>query len=122
MIRVIAFDLDDTLWDSWEVLTRAEEILQEWLTRQVPQLGYSVSEMRKLRSEILAEDAELVHYITELRRRIIERAMCLSGIPQPDAGNLSRDAMDVFLAARNEIELAPETIDTLTHLSRRYTL
>lgn len=122
MIRVIAFDLDDTLWDSWEVLTRAEEHLQSWLDEHVPQLEYSVTGMRELRTTILEEDPGLVHYITEFRRKIIERAMYLSGIPLDRAVSTSHDAMDAFLEARNTIDLAPATIDTLRRLSRRFTL
>ena len=39
MIRVIAFDLDDTLWYVGPVIKRAESILADWLEKEVP--GYS---------------------------------------------------------------------------------
>lgn len=121
-IRVIGFDLDDTLWDSKPVLIKAEACLDEWLSRQVPELRYTVTEMRELRSLVLDDEPELIHYITEFRRRVIERAMQLSGIAADKSRTLSGAAMDVFLAARNRIELPQDTVDTMAVLARQFTL
>ena len=40
MIRVIAFDLDDTLWYVGPVITRAESILADWLEKAVTGYRY----------------------------------------------------------------------------------
>ena len=40
MIRVIAFDLDDTLWNVHPVIRRAESILADWLEKEVPGYRY----------------------------------------------------------------------------------
>jgi len=121
-IKVIAFDLDDTLWDSKPVLIKAEQCLDNWLAGQVPELKYNVTEMRELRSTILEENPELVHRITELRRRVIEKALRLSGVDPHDSKALSYKAMDVFLRARNQITLPPETVMTVQTLAREFVL
>ena len=104
MIRVVAFDLDDTLWNVNPVIIRAEEKLGLWLGREVPRLKYSVQSMRSLRDEVLSDHPEIAHRITEFRRRLIERAMLNSDIPQAESQALSEAAMEVFLAARNDVQ------------------
>ena len=75
MIKVIGFDLDDTLWALTPIILRAEKRLDKWLQENVPQLKYDVIQMRELREELLLESPELGGQVTELRRRIIARAM-----------------------------------------------
>lgn len=121
-IKVIAFDLDDTLWDSKPVLIRAEQCLDEWFTTHVPDLQYTVADMRNLRSLILHDNPELAHYITELRRQVIEKAMQLSGFGHTESKALSQEAMEVFMAARNKINLPQETVGIIRALSGEFTL
>ena len=105
MIRIIGFDLDDTLWDVGPVIFRAENTLNEWLSREVPQLMFDVAGMHGLREQVLEEKPALIKQITELRRSVIERAMHLSKIETPKARLLSHNAIEVFLQARNQIDL-----------------
>ena len=121
-IKVIAFDLDDTLWEVTPVLLRAEATLNQWLGEKVESLRYSVEEMRGLRHEVLAADPSLAGKVTELRRRLIEEAMLRSGIAATDAVRLSEDAMEVFLHARNQIELFDGALEVIQDLSRAYVL
>ena len=105
MIKIIGFDLDDTLWDVAPVIHRAEAQLNQWLANEVPGLKYTVETMRALRKQVLDENPGLIKQITEFRRCIIERALRLSHISSPRATDLSYQAMEVFLEARNQIEL-----------------
>ncbi|MCZ6501564.1 MAG: HAD-IA family hydrolase [Gammaproteobacteria bacterium] len=120
MIRVIAFDLDDTLWAVKPVIINAEKRLNDWLKQEIPQLNYDVSSMRELRHELLEEDPNLGNRITEFRRRLIERAMLLSQVDQ--ATELSHQAMDVFLIARNEVEFFEGAIETISMLANQFIL
>ncbi|MFT5209459.1 MAG: HAD superfamily hydrolase (TIGR01549 family) [Flavobacterium sp.] len=122
MIKLIGFDLDDTLWDIIPVMIRAERILDNWLKVNAASLKYTVIEMRQLRIEVLAMQPELTNQITELRRKIIVRAMTNSGISNNRAELLSKQAMDVFLTARNQITLFEGVEDTLSALSDHYTI
>lgn len=120
MIRIIAFDLDDTLWDVKPVLIKAEKQLDLFLRQSFPTLKYNVTSMRSLRHEVLEEDPHLVNRITEYRRRIIEKAMIKSNINHAKKGSM--DAMEIFLEARNQIEFFDDVVPTLKLLSSKFTL
>ena len=122
MIKVIAFDLDDTLWDNRPVLINAEKRLNEWLQDEVPQLNYDVVTMRSFRKDVLAEDPGLAKRITELRRKVIERAMQQSGIESATAYDLSHQAMEVFIIARNDIEFFDGALAAIEILKSRFML
>ncbi|MCB1645135.1 MAG: HAD family hydrolase [Pseudomonadales bacterium] len=122
MIKVIAFDLDDTLWEVRPVILRAEKILGSWLSEHAPTVTFNVEEMRHYREQLMHQDPSLAGKLTELRRRVIEHAIRQSQLPDEEAARLSQEAMEVFLRARNEIELFEGAMEMLTTLSRSYTL
>lgn len=122
MIEVIAFDLDDTLWAVRPIIINAENRLNAWLKENAPGLKYDVVGMRELRHTLLNEEPDLVNKISEFRRRIIERALQMSEIELSEARDLSHQAMDVFLAARNEIEFYDGAMDAIIRLSSQFTL
>lgn len=120
MIKVIGFDLDDTLWEVAPVILRAEQTLDQWFTENVPNLQYDVVSMRDLRHDVMKEQPHLIKQITEFRRQIMLRALQLSNVPNAD--ELSHAAIEVFLEARNTIEFFPGARQTLTNLSELYQL
>lgn len=122
VIKVIAFDLDDTLWAVKPVIIRAEQHLDNWLKTHVPELRYDVHSMRDLRHELLRQEPELGKKITELRRRIIQQAMHMSDISSHRATHLSNEAIEAFLTARNNIQFFDGALASLQQLSKRYTL
>ncbi|MBQ74247.1 MAG: HAD family hydrolase [Gammaproteobacteria bacterium] len=122
MIQVIAFDLDDTLWSIGPIIFNAEKRLNDWLQHEVPQLLYDVDSMRTLRHELLELEPDLGNKITEFRRRLIERALLLSQISMDEAAELSHQAMNIFLEARNEIMFFDGALETLSLLSNQFTL
>ena len=122
MIKVIGFDLDDTLWALRPIMMRAEKLLKKWLSENVPQLQYDLIESQTLRQEILTESPDLDGKVTELRRRIIARAMALSKLDADATDTLTSAAMEVFLAARNEVEFFDGALEVIKQLSENYTL
>ena len=122
MIKVIGVDLDDTLWALTPIILRAEKRLDKWLQENVPQLKYDVIQMRELREELLLESPELGGQVTELRRRIIARAMLHSSVSEAAIGELSTAAMEIFLTARNDIEFFEGALEAISLLSESYVL
>ncbi len=122
MIKVIAFDLDDTLWAVKPIIINAEIRLNNWLTTHVPQLQYDVTSMRELRHQLLHENPDLANQITEFRRCIIERALILSKLDKASAEKTSYEAMAVFLEARNEIDFYDGAMEAIKHLANSFTL
>lgn len=122
-IRLITFDLDDTLWDVRPTLDSAELLLREWLARNAPALNdFSVEALGVIRSTLLEAQPELRHRISELRRRILCHALEQAGYPQGEARELAEQAFQVFLEARHAVQLFPEVHPTLERLANHYTL
>ena len=122
MIKLIGFDLDDTLWDVAPIIRNAESHLNQWLIENVPALKFDVISMRELRHEMLIKEPHLVNQITEMRRRLIERAMLLSGLDNQTADRYSHDAIEQFLFARNQITLFDGAENALSVLAKQYRL
>lgn len=122
-IRLITFDLDDTLWDVGPVLHSAELTLREWLARHAPGLNdFSVEALGAIRRTLLDADPHLRHRISELRRQVLRHALENAGYPHPEAGELAEQAFHVFLEARHAVQLFPEVHPTLERLTDHYTL
>ena len=122
MIKVVGFDLDDTLWATKPTILRAEKVLNDWLRSTVPELKHTTESMRNLRTTLVYREPELKKKITELRRRIIEHALELSDVGSSQATEISHQAIEVFLVARNQVDFFEGSLSTLAHLSGLYTL
>lgn len=121
-LRLITFDLDDTLWPVGPVIVRAEHRMRDFLDRTVPEVHrrFDREGMAGLRDELLAADPDLVHDISELRRRVTRTAIEACGYA--DAEAIAQQAFDTFMDGRHDIEYFEDALDTLLHLSRHYTL
>lgn len=122
MIKVIAFDLDDTLWRVDPVIIRAEKRLAAWFDSHSAGLKYDSAAMRELRRTVVMEDPGVSHKLTELRRRVIERLMLAQGVQRQQAAIIAEDAMVVFLEARNDVEFFEGVMDTISEMSSNFRL
>jgi|TARA_Y100000310_G_scaffold287350_1_gene312171 putative hydrolase of the HAD superfamily len=121
-IKVLAFDLDDTLWDMRPTLIRAEQKLHEWLKSNCPRISYDPETTRSLRNEVLQEHPELKTSISELRRRVIELALQRSGYTPTESESYSHEAFEAFLQARNQVLFFDGALDAVRELTQRYLL
>jgi putative hydrolase of the HAD superfamily len=122
-IRLITFDLDDTLWDVAPVMHGAEAALRDWLAAEAPRLGpVPIEHLWAIRARLLAADPMLRHRLSELRRRLLFHAMSEAGYPHDEATELAERGFQVFLAARHRVEFFPDVHRTLEHLADRYIL
>jgi FMN hydrolase / 5-amino-6-(5-phospho-D-ribitylamino)uracil phosphatase len=118
--RVISFDLDDTLWPVAPVLAAAEAALHEWLQERYPRTmhGHDTHSMRGLRAKIAAQFPEQSHDFTFLRRRALAAQFISAGY----AESACEEALEVFLAARNRVEVYDDVRPALERLRMRYRL
>lgn len=122
-IRLITFDLDDTLWDVAPVIQSAETRLRDWLGEHAPRLGsFPVEALAAIRSRLIEDEPSLKHRISELRRRILFHALNDAGYGATEARDMAHQAFEVFLEARHAIELFPEVHPTLERLANTYAL
>jgi len=117
-IRTITLDLDETLWAIHPVIERAERNLHDWLRDNYPRITerFSPDGIFELRGQVVAENPERSYDFTFLRRTVLGRL----GVAAGYGDGLVDDAMAVFSAARNDVEVFPEVRPTLTELGRRY--
>ena len=121
-IRLIGFDLDDTLWAMRPTLINAESKLDEWLSHSCRNLAYDVAGMRVFGRELIEIEPELAADVSEFRRRTIERALVESGYDKLNARELSEQAFDVFLDARNQVSFFDGALQSLASLCAEYSL
>ena len=69
-VRMITFDLDDTLWPCWPVIRHAEQILYAWLQQRAPRvaLAHDTKSLRSHRVAFAQSRPDLKHDLTALRR------------------------------------------------------
>ncbi|WP_435606733.1 HAD family hydrolase [Pseudomonas knackmussii] len=122
-IRLVTFDLDDTLWDVAPVMNSAEATLREWLAVNAAQLGpVPIEHLWAIRARLMEQDPMLKHRLSELRRRILLHALIDAGYPATEAAELAEAGFQVFLHARHQVSLFPEVHPTLEALANRFIL
>jgi putative hydrolase of the HAD superfamily len=123
MIKLVTFDLDDTLWHTAPAIVSAEAILRDWLTEHAPRLGpVPVEHLWEIRARLVEADPSFKHRISALRRRVLFHALEDAGYPAPEAQDLADKGFEVFLHGRHQVEIFPEVHPTLEILAKDFTL
>ncbi len=124
MIRVITFDLDDTLWDVTPTLLRAEAAQNAWLQAHREQVtnSFDAAEMRRLRMLIFEQHPDLKHHISDLRRQALYEIQLHCGYTEEQARQGAEAAFQEFLQVRHQVEPYEQALDVLQALSERYVL
>ncbi len=123
-IRLLTFDLDDTLWPSAPVLAGAEAAIYRFLEAQAPALcsAYSLEDMREHRLALLQRQPELRHEISRWRITSLIELLREAGYSVSEAEQVARRAFAVFIQARHQVEYFREVEAVLAQLASRYTL
>lgn len=119
-IKVLSFDLDDTLWPVGPAIIAAERAVYEWLRAHCPRAvaSHSIESMRLLRGAVAERFPERRHDLTFLRHRALSEQLAEAGYVQAHAD----DAFEVFFAARNRVVLYEDVAPALARLRKRYRL
>lgn len=122
-IKLITFDLDDTLWDTAPVIVSAEATLRQWLTEHAPNLGgVPVEHLWAIRERVLQDEPTLKYRISALRRRVLFLALQEAGYEHSQASQLADQSFEVFLHARHQLDIFPEVQPTLEALANHFAL
>ena len=124
MIELVTFDLDNTLWETDNVIRRAELGSRDWMTRRVPEFGerFDAASLWELRAEVIEERPDIAHDVSRMRLAVLTRAATLCGRSEGEARDLAAGAFDEFLRLRHEISYYEGALATLAVLAQRYTL
>jgi FMN hydrolase / 5-amino-6-(5-phospho-D-ribitylamino)uracil phosphatase len=120
VIRAVAFDLDNTLWDVDPVIERAERRWLEWLRENCPRIPerLSIDELRASRLALAAREPHNAHDFTYLRIASLAQHARECGYHE----SVSEQAFEIFIAERNLVDLFPDVRAGFARLSTRYAL
>lgn len=107
MIKCITFDLDDTLWAVDPVIVEANKTLYSWLSENAELFVkcYQLRDFEHLKRKALEHFPEIGHSVTLIRLKQLEMGLLDAGYPQEQAEALAHQAFEVFIEARNQVEL-----------------
>jgi HAD superfamily hydrolase (TIGR01549 family) len=119
-IRALTLDLDDTLWPVLPALERADQAVDAWLQQHHPEVAraWPITAMRELRARVAAERLDLAHDFTTQRQLTLQRVFDASGIVEAPIDTL----WEIYFAARNQVELYPDTLAALERIAAHWPL
>ena len=123
-IRVITFDLDNTLWDVDPALLRAEEAQRQWLLANRPGTieDYDHDALWAFKKDVWKRHPELLHNVSAMRRQMLLELQLSAGYDREAAEQGAEIAFQVFLEERHQVVLYEEALGVLQTLAREYTL
>jgi len=119
-IKLLTFDLDDTLWPCKPTIMAAEQKLYEWMRQNMPQITqrHSSEALFHKRRDFMQQRPDLLHDMSKLR---VESLKALSDEIGLDYDWID-EAFEVFFQARQQVELYSDVEPVLNVLSSEYTL
>jgi HAD superfamily hydrolase (TIGR01509 family) len=122
-IKLLCFDLDDTLWLSKPVIEQAEQVFYAYLATVAPRLTerFSPTSLRAHRLAFLDSHPEFKHQISHWRIASLSDALAICGYRHQSA-TIAQQAFSVFLAERQKVTLFPHCETILGELSKQYML
>ena len=119
-IRAIIFDLDNTLWDVWPVIVRAEHAMHDFLALTFPRVTerHDLRSMRDVRARMALDHPAMRHDFTWLRLEALRHHAREAEYPEA----MAHQAFEAFYRARNEVTLYDDVRPALAGLARDYRL
>ena len=119
-ILALTLDLDDTLWPVLPALQRADQAVDAWLRQHHPEVAraWPIAAMRELRDQVAAERLDLAHDFTSQRQLTLQHAFAACGIAAAPVEAL----WEIYFAARNSVELYPDSLPALQRITARWPL
>ncbi|MEO6927152.1 MAG: HAD family hydrolase [Rhodanobacter sp.] len=119
-ILALTLDLDDTLWPVLPALERADQAVDAWLQQHHPEIAraWPITAMRELRARVAMERLDLAHDFTLQRQLTLRHVFADSGIAEAPIDTL----WEIYFAARNRVELYPDSLPALQRIAARWPL
>lgn len=119
-LRAVCFDLDNTFWEVLPVIQRAERQMYKFLEERYPRVvaQMTIEAMRAARERVALEYPQMQHDFSFLRMQSLRDHARLAGYQE----KLAEEAFEIFIQARNQVDLYSDVLPGLELLSRRYRL
>ena len=121
-IKIISFDLDDTLWPITEVINRAQAAYAHWFIDNYPDLH-----AQGLWSRLSAKESDVKkmpggHCLTHVRKKSLILLLLEAGVGEVEAGEAAEDAFEAFYRERINVRPFEGVELLLENLGARYQL
>ena len=123
MIRLITFDLDETLWGGTEVVLRAETEMVKWVSEKVPTFPEQYrTRAADVRVATLAKRPRIHYDFNKIRVAVVEEVLQGCGLQSGEACEIASAALCIFHGFRNELQLNHDAVALLSELRENYLL
>ena len=125
-IKVLSFDLDDTLYNNKPIIKAALDAQFNYI-KQIPTLGDKWLEQgsdfwEKCRLAAQNNTPGIEQNVTLLRQHALHYAFKSLGLNEQESEFHSKEAYQAFITARSQVVVAPKVLALLKNLSQKYTL
>ena len=123
MIRLITFDLDETLWGGVEVVRRAETEMIHWVAAKVPEFRTRYqTRAADIRAATLVKRPRIHYDFNKIRLAVVEDILKECGLEPRDACEIATAALCIFHGHRNQIKITQDAVALLRRLHKQYIL
>lgn len=117
-IKALSFDLDDTLYDNFPHMLRAEQALLAHIKTHYPQAQKDRSFWLTHKKKVLTTRPELASDMSELRRLTLTAGMRECGLTGVILANAVTDCFDYFYYERSNFQVDKEVKQILAELAQ----
>ncbi len=119
-VRMLTFDLDDTLWPRFPTIHAAECEVHAWLQKEAPVLAehYDIERLREHRMLVARDNPHMAHDLTAIRIHSYRELARSHGFPEA----VAQEANAIFRRAHNRVTPYEEVREVLGQLAARYVL
>ena len=123
-IKLITFDLDDTVWPNHKVILDAEKALWNFLLIKVPDVKNHLHEenINEIRVGLIEKDNSLKFDLTRFRKDVIREILLKMGLDDNEAIYYSNESFNEFFKVRNKVQLYKDAKTILERLHRKVTI
>jgi HAD superfamily hydrolase (TIGR01549 family) len=119
-VRLITFDLDDTLWECASVISAAEHVFYGWLKKHYPRITTRLEPEALIhhRRTFFKACEEISHDVTSMRKKWLKKLAREFDYPE----DLVEPGFRIFWEHRNAVTLFDDASNLLPELKQRYTV
>ena len=123
-IKVISFDLDDTLWPIMPTILNAEKVTNNWIKENYPGVGSLLGskDIIQIRDNLLKKNPDLINQLSKLRELSFIELGLLAGYTEEEAKRMASSSFEIFFSERNNIVLYEGVEECLESLKKQYSL
>lgn len=119
-IKLISFDLDDTLWDGHAVIMQAEKAMLDWMAEFTPQVHetFSTEDLRKAKIQFAKANPDILHKTSVVRLEFLKQLF--KNLAIHDHETQANTCFQHFYQARQKVELFDGMEDSLKILGENF--